>query len=144
VEFKIFRDGKTLEKKITLRQRSDAVAVKDEKQGDGTERSDEEEVSSKSMTFDNLGLTVRQMTSEEKKKATVERGIIVSESKPYGEAFNNQIGTGDIILDADKQELNSPKDLKKIIDKRKPGDAIIFRIKKSNGIGFYAVQIPKE
>jgi len=144
VEMKIFRDGKTLEKKITLRQRNEAVAVKDEKQGDDAEKNNEGELSSKSMTFDNLGLTVRQMTSEEKKIGAVDRGIIVSESKPYSEAFNNQIGTGDILMDADKQELNSPKDLKKIIDKRKPGDAIIFRVKKSNGIGFYAVQIPKE
>jgi S1-C subfamily serine protease len=92
--------------------------------------------------FDNLGLTVRQITSDEKQKNSVEHGIIVSEVKPYGEAFNNNIRTGDVLLEADKQTLNSPKDLKKIIDKRKSGDAVLFRLKNTAGIGFYAVQIP--
>ncbi|MBI4810401.1 MAG: Do family serine endopeptidase [Ignavibacteriales bacterium] len=137
ITFKIFRDGKTLEKKITLKQRKDdAVAVKDNTQKDSGEKDDSEEVSTKPLTFENLGLTVRRMTSEERKSSKVEKGIIVSESKQFSEAFNNGIGTGDILLEADKQDLNSPKDLKKIIDRHKPGDAILFRIKKSEGIGF--------
>lgn len=145
ITFKIFRDGKTLEKKITLKQRKDdAVAVKDDTQKDSGGKDNSEEVSTKPLTFENLGLTVRQMTSEERKSNKVEKGIIVSESKQFSEAFNNGIGTGDILLEADKQDLNSPKDLKKIIDRHKPGDAILFRVKRTDGIGFYAVQIPKE
>jgi serine protease Do len=144
VMFKIFRDGKTFDKKVTLQQRKDAVAVKDDGQDDQSGGDSQDETSPQSMTFENLGITVQQMTSQDKKKNSVDNGLIVSESKPYGEAFNNGITTGNILIEADKQILNSPKDLKKIIDKRKPGDAILFRVKRGDGIGFFAVQIPKD
>ncbi|MDI6765901.1 MAG: Do family serine endopeptidase [Bacteroidota bacterium] len=145
VIFKIFRDRKKIEKKITLKQREDtAIAADDTRQNPSMDKDEKDESSMKSLTFDNLGLTVRQMTSEEKKKSAIENGVIVSEVKPYSEAFNNMIRANDVILEADKRELNSPKDLKEVIDKHKPGDAILFRIKKSDGIGFYAVQIPSE
>lgn len=145
VILKIFRDRKVIEKKITLKQRKDAdIANADVQQESSKDLEGKDELSMKPLTFDNLGLTVRQMTSEEKKKNGTDNGIFVSEVKPYSEAFNNLIRTGDILLEADKKELRSPKDLKNVIDKRKPGEAILFRIKKSDGIGFYAVQIPNE
>jgi serine protease Do len=142
VKLKIYRDGRTLEKKVTLQQRKDAVVVKDDGQDEKGDSENQEEASPQSMTFDNIGVTVQQMTSQDKKKNSVDNGIIVTESKPYSEAFNNGIATGNILLEADKQTLNSPKDLKKILDKHKSGDAILFRVKRSDGIGFFAVQIP--
>jgi len=142
VVFKIYRDGKYTEKKITLHQRPDATVAKNSSGDESDDSKNQEEVSPNTVTFDNLGLTVRQMTSDEKKKNSVDHGIIVGEIKPYGEAYNNQIRGGDVLLEADKQSLQSPKDLKKIIEKHKSGDAVLFRLKNSGGIGFYAVQIP--
>jgi serine protease Do len=142
VVFKVYRDGKYIEKNITLRQRPDTATAQNSGGDESGDAKDEQDVSPSTVSFDNIGLTVRQMTGDEKKKNSVEHGIIVSDIKPYGEAFNNNVRTGDVLLEADKQTLNSPKDLKKIIDKHKSGDAVLFRLKNSGGIGFYAVQIP--
>jgi len=145
ITFKLFRDGKIIEKKVTLGQRKDdSIAAKDKTSDESEEKDESEDVSVKTLSFDNLGLTVRQMTAEERKSSKVDKGIIVSESKQFSEAYNNGIVKGDILLEADKKDLYTPKDLKKIIDSHKPGDAILFRVKKSDGVGFYAIQIPKE
>ncbi|MBI1807366.1 MAG: Do family serine endopeptidase [Ignavibacteria bacterium] len=144
VTLKIYRDGKPMTKIVTLRSRKEeTVTAKDESDNESEERNSGRESTAKSLTFDNIGLSVRPLTSAEKKENSVENGVIVSDSKRFGEAFNHGIASGDIILEADKKELSSPKDLKSIIDKHKSGDAVLLRVKRNTGIAYVAVQIPK-
>jgi len=144
VSLKIFRDGSVIEKKVTLRARKEEkLAARNEDNTDGEEREPEREAAPKAVTFENLGLSVRPLTAEEKNAASVEKGILVSDAKRYGEAFNHGIGTGDILLEADRKELSSPKDLKAILDKHAPGDAVLLRVKKNNSIAYLALNIPK-
>lgn len=140
---KLFRDGKTIEKKITLRARKEEkVAVKDSKNDSDNDEMNREE-SPKIMNLEGLGLSVKPLSSDEKKVSKVDNGIVVADVKRFGEAFNRGLVEGDIILDADKEKLSSPKDLKSIVEKRKAGDALLLRIKRGNAISFVAVQIPK-
>jgi PDZ domain-containing secreted protein len=46
-------------------------------------------------------------------------------------------------VEADRKQVNSPGELKKIIDSRKAGDSVLLRIKSERGTSFVAVQIPK-
>jgi len=144
VTVKIFRDGKAMEKSVTLRARTDEkLTAKNENSDENENRDAEHEASTpKSLTLDNLGITVRPLTADEKKSASVENGVIVSESKHFGEAFNQGITGGEIILEADNTAIHSIKDFKNLIDKHKPGDAILLRVKKSNTIAYLALQLP--
>ena len=143
VTLKVFRDGKTTEKVVTLRARKDEnVAVKNDEQDPEDKESDHESYA-KSMTFDNLGISVRPIASDEKKELAVDRGVVVSDVKRFSEAYNRLLTKGDVILEADKREISTPKDLKAVIEKHKPGDALLLRVKRGNGqTAFIAVQIP--
>jgi len=144
VTLKIFRDGKVFEKKVTLRARKEENLVASNKDDNQPESSESEvESSSKAVAYDNLGLSVKKMTSQERKEADVDKGIIVAESKTYSEAFNHGVQTGDIILEADRKEIYSPKDFDSIIKSHKPGDAILLRVKQKGTVVFLAIQIPK-
>jgi serine protease Do len=142
VMLKIYRDGSVVEKQVTLRAREEEKTVVEasEPAKEGSETAVE---SPRTMKFDNLGLSVRSMTPEEKKEMEIDRGVIVADVKPYGEAFNRAIGKNMVIVEADRKQVNSPGDLKKIIDARKPGDSVLLRVKSDRGTSFVAVQIPK-
>ncbi|MBI5474719.1 MAG: PDZ domain-containing protein, partial [Ignavibacteriae bacterium] len=141
VTLKIFRDGKTLEKKVTLRQRDDgATTVKASNRENDVE---ENEPRSSSMKFDKLGMTVRPLTSDERKAEEVDHGVVVSAVDQFEEAEERGVRANDIILEAERRPVNSPNDLKKIIESKKPGDAVLLRVKKPQGTTYLAVQIPR-
>ncbi len=141
VALKVFRDGRTLEKKVTLRQRDDeATTVKASNRNNDVE---EREPRSSSVKFDKLGFTVRPLTSDEKKDEEVEGGVVVSAVEQYQEAAERGVRENDVIVEAERKPINSPGDLKKIIDSKKPGDALLLRVKKPQGTTYLAVQIPK-
>jgi serine protease Do len=143
VKLKIFRDGNIIDKTVSLKARNEeTLAANDETNKDNAQP--EREASSKSYAFDKLGFSVKELSSAAKKEAKVERGVVVDNVKQLSEGYNRGLAEGDIILEADKKELNSPKDLRNIIDKHKPGDAILLRVYKANSgnTAFTAVQIP--
>ncbi|MFN0157861.1 MAG: Do family serine endopeptidase [Bacteroidota bacterium] len=143
VTLKVFRDGKMIEKKVTLKPREDEKVVvasnKESKEEESAEKL------SSTIELESLGMTVRPLTSEEMKQAEVETGALVEKVKPYGEAQQRGLVTSDIIVEADRKEIKSPRDLKSVLDNRKKGDSILLRIKRQNGTTNYvAVQIPKD
>ena len=144
VTLKVFRDGQMFDKKLTLRSRKkEALTAKDNETG-SEERDIDHETSAKTLSLDAIGLTVKPLSAEDKKQADVDKGVGVADVKKYGEAFSRGITQGDVIIEADKKELYSPKDLKSVLEKHKPGDALLLRVKRGNGqIAFVAIQIPK-
>ena len=141
VTLKIFRDGKTFEKKVTLKPRKQNVEIarnEEDKPSESEKTSD----SPQAVKFDNLGFGVRVTTSAEAKALNIEKGVIVSDVKPYGEAANRAIRKDDIILEADRKPVNAPADLKRIVESRKSGESILLRLKRDNTTAFVALQIP--
>ena len=52
---------------------------------------------------------------------------------------------GDIIVEVDRKEVTSVSEFEKIVKSKKPGDALMLRVKSTNGGSrFIAVQIPKD
>jgi len=142
VTLKVFRDGKVIEKPVTLKAREEdktVVAASEPK-----EEADEGTAEAPRVTkFDNLGLSVRAMTADEKKDLEIDRGVIITDVRPYGEAFNRALGKNMVIVEADRKEISAPADLKKAIDARKPGDSVLLRVKTDKTTSFVALQIPK-
>jgi serine protease Do len=143
VVLKVFRDGQSLEKSVTLRQRQDqkrSVAASDQSQKDDAPES----VSEKTASFEGLGMTVRALTAREKESLGLDRGVVVSDVRPYSEAFNRLIRQNQIILDADRKEVTSPAQFKKIVASHKPGDSLLLRVRlDETNTTFVALQIPK-
>jgi serine protease Do len=143
VTLKIFRDGKTIEKSVTLKGRDEETVTltKNEETGEEEETPIE---TVKPMNFDNLGLSVRALTADEKKQIDADRGVVVAGVKTYSEAFQRGMTQGDIIVEADRKEISSPKDLKNILESHKAGDSVLLRVKRGKDPArFVAIQIPK-
>ena len=143
VTLRVIRDGKAIEKKVTLKPRDEETAVK----ASNTEepRGESEKESESAVSLDDLGMSVRSLTADEKKAADVDNGVVVAEVKPYTEAFNRFIRANDVIVEADRKKITSPKELKSLLEEHKKGDSVLLRIRGQNGATNYvAVQIPKE
>ncbi|MDL1894579.1 PDZ domain-containing protein, partial [Sphingobacteriales bacterium CHB3] len=143
VALKIFRDGKNIERKVTLKElEEEKTTVKASDKKEEADRGSERKPSV--VTFDKLGMTVRPMTQEEKKVSETENGVIVSEVTRFSEASNQGIAENDIIIEADRKSISSPSEFQKLVDAKKPGDALLLRVKKQQGVSMYiAVQIPR-
>ncbi len=144
VVLKLFRDGKSMERKVTLKPRDEDTAVMASNKDTDSEKKESEKEST-TLSIDNIGLSVRMLDSDDKKTGDVENGVVVESVKPYGEAFNRGIATNDVIVEADRKEVSSPKEFKSILDSRKKGDSVLLRVKRQNGTTSYvAIQIPKD
>lgn len=142
VLLKIFRDGKTIEKKLGLRSRREEAQTASNESVDPGERESERETSSRSLTLDNIGLTVQPLQSAQKKELGVDNGVVVTDVKRFGAAFDRGLREGDVIVEADKKEIQSPRDLKAVLEKHKSGDAMMLRIKRETGSAYIAIQVP--
>lgn len=143
VVLKVFRDGKTFEKTVTLKGREEEkTVVRNAESSKEDEESTVEEP--KVVTFDKLGLSVRALTPDEKKERDLSSGAVVADVKPYTEAYDRGLGKNDVIVEADRKTVNAPADLKQILAKKKAGDSILLRVKRSDGqSNFVAVQVPQ-
>jgi S1-C subfamily serine protease len=96
------------------------------------------------LSFENIGLSVRALTGDEKKERNISYGVLVADVKPYGEAFNRGLGKDMVILEADRKKIGTPADLQKIVEGRKGGDSILLRVQAdAETTTFMAVQIPE-
>lgn len=142
VTLKIFREGKSLEKRVTLRAREDSEAVA-AAEGD-REEGEEPGNTETSLMLEELGMGVRSLTPEEKRRLEVPGGAAVESVKPYGEAFNRGMAAGDVILEADRKDVRSADDLRRIVEGRKKGDSMLLRVRRqAGGTTYVAVQIPR-
>jgi len=145
VALQIWRDKSAIEKSVTLKPRPDksSVAANSEENNNGEDAAPEKV--SKPVQFDALGFSITKADAKIKKDRKVESDIIVSNVKRYSEADNRQIQEGDIIVEADRREISSVPEFEKLVKSKKPGDALMLRVKSANGASrFIAVQIPKD
>ncbi|MFQ5797814.1 MAG: Do family serine endopeptidase [Bacteroidota bacterium] len=142
VKLKIYRDGKTFEKRVTLRALDDeAFTTRASGQPKGKPEPDRK--APESISFEKLGLTCRNLTSEEKKRYKAEAGVLVSDVKRYSEADNRQLFKDDIILEADRKEIRSVGELQEVFNEHKPGDSVLLRVKTEETVRFVALQMPR-
>ncbi len=142
VTLKIFRDGKTIDRKVTLKPRGDSkpvVEASDRRESEG----EGDDLKSPTVNLSSLGMSVRPLTAEEKRQADVDNGALVSEVTPYGEAFDQGLQQRDIIVEADRKAVSSPSDLRRILQTKKAGEALLLRVKRQEIMTYIAVQIPK-
>jgi serine protease Do len=140
VNLKIFRDGKTMDRKVTLKARDEEI--KTEPVSEKDKSNDNSEAGLTSATFDDIGLTVKNLSEKDKSDYKLSNGVIISQIKPFSKAEDQKLFSGLIITEADKENVDNVDDFKKIVDKKK-GSALLLKVVDKEGNNrFVGIEIP--
>ena len=122
------RSGKqnTVDVTIADRQKLFATRLGDEDEG-GEEAKPQES---------RLGVNVRDITPEmaDRMKLPNSKGVMVQDVKPGGFADNVGVSRGDVILEVNKQPVNSEQDFRKLQSQLKSGQDVVFLVR-PRGLG---------
>ncbi len=125
VKVTLFRDGKKETVKVTIAKlKEDDLS---------TEAAKESSL---------LGLSVQELTPELAKslKLKDEEGVIVSNVEQGSVASIAGVRRGDLILEANRQEINNMGDYSKVMEKLKEEKSILFLVKRNNHTKFVVVE----
>ena len=83
-----------------------------------------------------LGVTVKDITPEiaDRMKLPNSKGVIVQDVKPDGFGDTVGVSRGDVILEINKQPVNSESDFRKVESQLKPGQDVVFLVR-PRGLG---------
>ena len=137
----LFRNGNTITRKVTLKERSGENKIESSSNKENPEKNKSSE--NNSVTFKGIGMTVKNLTAQEKSDYKVSQGVIITDVQPYGPAQNQNLGKGMVITDANREPIKNVDDLKKIIDAKK-GSAVLLKVVDSQGRqAFVGLEIPE-
>ena len=135
------RNGKTQETSVTIADRAKLFAARL-----GDEQENEDENTPKQSKF---GVTVRKVTPEMADRLDMEagRGVIVQDVKPGSFAEDVNLARGDVILQINKQPVNSEEEFAKLESSLKSGQDVVFLVRqrgsnRQDGTIFLAGTLP--
>jgi serine protease Do len=141
VELGFLRNGKQQNTTVTIADRAKLFAARlgeDQESGDDS--------TPKQSKF---GATVRRLTPEMAERLDVPagKGVIVQEVKPQSFAEDINLGRGDVILEINKQPVNSEEDFAKVESSLKSGQDVVFLVRprgatRQDGTVFLAGTLP--
>jgi serine protease Do len=141
VKLKIFRDGETLERKVTLKERDADVKTEPASEKEKSENKNNSNLAS--ATFDNIGLTVKNLSDKDKSDFKINHGVLITEVKPFSKAEDQRLFAGLIIVEADKKQIENVQDFKDIVEKKK-GSALLLKVLDQDGNNrFVGIEIPE-
>jgi serine protease Do len=123
VKLAFIRNGKTQDATVTIADRAKLFAARL-----GEDQDNDDESTPKQSKF---GLTVRKLTPEMAERLDMPqgKGVIVQDVKPNSFAEDVNLGRGDIILEINKQPVNSEEDLARIESSLKSGQDVVFLVR---------------
>lgn len=139
VTLTIWRDNKEITKKVTLKARDEQVASND------TDESTDEDMSLEQggvTSFPKLGFSVKPLTNSQKDEYEVDGGVFITNVNRSSVAAMRGMAPNGVIVSADRQTVKNVKDLKKIINGKKSGDAISMKVKYSDSWRVVSLEIP--
>ncbi len=141
----IVRDKKKIEKKVKLKARDDEEAVVAARDGGRSGSTPRDRTAQARVTLGNIGVTVRNIDADVKRQYEVDHGVLVEEVRMASEAARQGLQQRDVILSVGDQPVKSAAEFEEAIKNRKPGDAVLLRVKGSNKTTrFVAIEIPKQ
>jgi serine protease Do len=141
VKLGFLRNGKAQDTTVTIADRAKLFAARL-----GGEQDNEDENTPKQSKF---GVTVRKLTPEmaDRLDMPAGKGVIVQDVKPNSFAEDVNLGRGDIILEVNKQPVNSEEDFARIESGMKSGQDVVFLVRqrgstRQDGTIFLAGTLP--
>ncbi len=141
VKLTLYRDGKKIEKYVKLKARDDDSSsnVKTSNKGKSKGKIDKKEIK-----FENVGMTVRNMTEDELKEFKADYGVLVTEVKNFSKAYNQRIIRGVAITEANRKPIKTVGDLEEIFTDNK-GKAVLLKLVDNEGNSrLVGLEIPDE
>jgi serine protease Do len=141
VTLSFLRNGKTQETSVTIADRAKLFAARL-----GEDQANDDENTPKQSKF---GVTVRKVTPEmaDRLDMAAGKGVIVQDVKPGSFAEDVNLGRGDIILEVNKQPVNSEEEFGKVESNLKSGQDVVFLVRqrgstRQDGTIFLAGTLP--
>jgi serine protease Do len=125
VKLTLFRDGKEIERYITLKapdkgKSADPINIKSRDKS-------EESKPGKEITIDDVGLTVKNPTDKELEDFGVDTGVKITDVKKFSKAFNQNIFKNTLILEVDRKPIKNVKEFEEMLSKKK-GKSVLLTI----------------
>jgi serine protease Do len=123
VNLGFLRNGKAQDTSVTIADRSKLFAARL-----GEDQENDDENTPKPSKF---GITVRKVTPEMADRLDIPagKGVIVQDVKPGSFAEDVNLARGDIILEINKQQVNSEEDFARIESSMKTGQDVVFLVR---------------
>jgi serine protease Do len=141
VTLSFLRNGKPQETAVTIADRAKLFAARL-----GDEQANDDESTPKQSKF---GVTVRKVTPEmaDRLDMPAGKGVIVQDVKPSSFAEDVNLGRGDIVLEVNKQPVNSEEEFAKVESSLKSGQDVVFLVRsrgasRQDGTIFLAGTLP--
>jgi serine protease Do len=122
------RNGKPSTAEVTVADRQKLFATRLGEEDEGGEQAKPQE--------SKLGVAVKDITPEiaERMKLPNSKGVIVQDVKPDGFGDTVGVSRGDVILEINKQPVNSESDFRKLESQLKGGQDVVFLVR-PRGLG---------
>jgi len=141
VQLEFVRNGKKQDTTVTIADRSKLFAARLNDDEGGNDESTPKQ--------DKFGITVRKLTPEMADRLDMPsgKGVIVQDVKPGSFAEDINLGRGDVILEVNKQPVNSEEDFAKAASGLKSGQDVVFLVRprgstRQDGTIFVAGTLP--
>jgi len=140
VHLTLFRDGKIIQRSVKLKQRGKSSKIEKVNMKSNKNKN---ESPSNSISLKNVGITVRNLTSQEKKNYNVKNGIFITVVQPFSNAAAQGLFSKLVITEIDRKPVKNVEQFKKIIESKK-GSAVLLMVKDSKGNSrFIGLNIPQ-
>jgi serine protease Do len=90
-----------------------------------------------------LGIEVSEITPSMASRLGINKGMVVARVTRGSPAYEAGLRRGDVILEISKKSIMNADDYYKIMQQAKPGDTLLFFIKRQEGTLFIPLQTPK-
>jgi serine protease Do len=126
----VLRDGKRQDFRVVV---ADLAQVFPDRFGNGKE----EEAGPSEGTQARFGITIENLTDARRDKMGLKQhgGVLISAVEPSSFAEDIGMQQGDILIEINRQPINSVDDVKRIQNSLKAGEAVAFRILRQGGRG---------
>lgn len=131
VKLTLFRDGKNIEKDVTLKPRDESITNNEPINNGMKNESNEGEVATKSIKT--LGINIANIDNSVKKKLNITSGVVVTAVERLSEASLRGLREGYVIIEANKQKVNDVNDFVSIINSKKEGDTVLLNVMTPDG-----------
>ena len=141
VKLTLFRDGKEIDKSVTLKARDEESTAKPISDNNSSENENE----SKTSTIDlsSIGLSVQNLTTKQKDELNIDHGILIAKVKPFSSAEDQKLYQGLVITEADKKKISDVNEFKDLV-KEKQGSALLLKVEDGKGNSrFVGIEIPE-
>jgi serine protease Do len=141
VELGFLRNGKQQNASVTIADRAKLFAARLNEDDSGNDENAPRQ--------SKFGITVRKLTPEMADRLDLQsdKGVIVQDVKPGSFAEDINVGRGDVILEINKQPVNSEEDFAKVESSMKSGQDVVFLVRprgssRQDGTIFMAGTLP--